>query len=101
VRRGSGIRRQVRASGILLGEVRRKAFVEAFDRYVDRSPELVHESLGLDRLLATLAAKRQRYADHDALGSFARDQPDEPFEPGLRGDPLDHADRSCERPGRI
>jgi len=85
----------------LLGEVRRKAFVEAFDRYVDRAPELVHESLGLDCLLATLAAKRQGYADHDALGPFARDQPDEPFEPGLGGDPLDHADGSCKRPGRI
>ena len=83
MRRGSGIRRQVTASGILLGEVGREALVEALDWHVDRLPELIDEALGLDRLLAAFASEGQRQPDDDSLRALARDQLDEPLESGF------------------
>ena len=52
----------------LLSEVGREALVEELDGDVERRAQRFDEALGLARLLAVLAAQRQRQADDDPLG---------------------------------
>ena len=58
-------------------------------------------ALGLHRLLAVLAAKRQRQADDDELRLVLGDEARDLGEAGLRGRLADDADRARERAARI
>ncbi len=59
-----------RGSGGLLREVGREALVEQLDGDVHGRAQRVDEALRLGRLLATLAAQRQRQADDDPFRLF-------------------------------
>src|SRR5207248_1403225 len=83
------------------GERGREALVEAHDGDVDRVAQRLDEPLRLARLLAVLAAQRQRQPDDDSLRLLGPDELEQPSEPGFGRGPLDHADRSRERAGRV
>src|SRR2546423_12083765 len=73
--------RIVRSRTVCLREPGREAFVEAFDRDVDRRAQGLDERLRLLRLSAALATERQRQADDDAPPLLRADQLHEPVEP--------------------
>src|SRR5262249_12861351 len=98
---GSCISRQGTASRILLGEVGRETLVEAFHWHVEHTAERLREFLGLRSLLAAFAEQRQRHSDDDPVRRLCADQLDQPLQPRLRANALDHAYRSSKRAGRV
>ena len=72
-----------RATARLLGERRREPLVLGLDRDVEAAAQRIDERLRLARLLAVLAAQRQRQADDDELRLVLGDELGEAVEPRL------------------
>src|SRR5664279_766737 len=96
-----GPRVQGRRRRCLLREVGGEALVPEQDGHVDDPAELVGEGLGLARLLAPLAAERERVADDHLLRVFFAHELRELLEPGVAAHALDDAERSRNDSGRV
>src|SRR5690348_2340299 len=97
--RGTGV--EVRPGRGLLREVGREPLVEEDDGDVEQLPQPRRELLARPRLLAALAAQRQREADHDLSDVLGCNQPLQLGETGVRLRTLDDAERPRDRAGRV
>ena len=79
----------------------REPLVEPLDRNLEGGLERLGETLRLLRLLAPLAAKRERQSDDDTIDVLEPDEVGELADPLLARSTLDHAKRPSEGPGRV
>ena len=86
---------------VLLGEVGGEALVEELHRHVDGGAQRLREPLGRARLLAAIAAERERVTDDDLVHPLLARQTRDLCEARPTGGALDDADRSGDDACRV
>src|SRR4051794_32898386 len=87
--------------GHLLRKVGREALVEEHDRHVESLAQRLREPLARARLLAAVAAERQRMPDDDRLDILVHDESLELGETVVARRSPDDAERTRDQPGGV